>query len=68
MGARTRIRSKTASPLDRVRLTPSERAAAEIYLRQGELFADFIVGAIAAVRSAVHGISRGLRGETKYIN
>ena len=66
MGARTRIRSRTASPLDRVRLTPSERVEAEIYMQQGELLADFIVSAIAAVRSAMHGVSRGLRGERKY--
>ena len=52
MGARTRVRSTTARQLDRVRLTPSERAAAEIYLQQGEFFADFIVSAIAAAIAA----------------
>ena len=62
------IRARKSNPLDRVRLTESERLAAQQYMEQGELIADFVLAAIEAVRSVVHGIERGLQGLSKYTN
>ena len=62
----SRIRTRKSNLLDRVRLTESERLAAQQYMEQGELIADFVLAVIAAVRSVMHGIERGLRGQSKY--
>ena len=62
---RTRVKS---DPLDRVRLTDSERAVAQASLEQGERIADVIVGAIAAISSVMQRTERALRGQTKYMN
>ena len=57
----TRTPRKTVDLLERVRITESERRAAREYLRQGELIADFIVAATAAIRHVAHSIERGIR-------
>ena len=60
--AASRNRSrKTKNLLARVRMSEREREDAEIYLMQGELIADFVLGAVSAVRAAVGGIARGFR-------
>ena len=53
--------ARTSAALARIRLTHSERLAAEDALEKGELFADLIIGATAAISHAAHGVRRGLR-------
>ena len=57
----TTTERSTADALARVQITETERRAAEHYMELGERIADFIVGAVAAVRSVMQGVERGLR-------
>jgi hypothetical protein len=52
-------------PLERVRMTESERRAAEVYLAQGEAVADFIISMGAGIRLLVHRVERGIRTRTR---
>lgn len=61
MGASTKNRARFINPLDRVRMSESERRAAKAYLAQGEAVADFIMGVIAALRFVIRGVERGVR-------
>jgi len=54
-------RSRIVVALARVQLTETERRAAEDALEKGELIADLIIGAAAAIRTALQGIERGFR-------
>ncbi len=47
MGISARNSSRMFEPLERVRMTESERRAAEVYLAQGEAVADFIIRVFA---------------------
>ncbi len=56
-----RNRSRNGDLLARVRLTESQRLAAQESLEQGERIAELILAAIAAIRSFGHGFERSLR-------
>ena len=56
-----RNRSRNSELLARVRLTESQRLAAQESMRQGERIAELILAVIAAIRSFGHGFERSLR-------
>lgn len=56
---------KLFEPLDRVRMTESERRTAEAYLAQGEAVADFIMSMGAGIRFLVRRVERGVRIRTR---
>ena len=47
--------------LDQIRMTEPEREAAKAYLQQGEIVADLVIQAYAAMRSVAPLVERGLR-------
>jgi hypothetical protein len=56
-----RNRSRNGDLLARVRLTESQRLAAQAAMQQGERITGLIFAAVAAIRSAGHGLERGFR-------
>ena len=59
------VKLKGGNPLDHVRMTDSERTAAQAALERGERIAGFIVEAMTAIRFGVHALERGVRALTR---
>lgn len=62
------IRRRKVKLLDQVRLTERQRLAAQQCMARAESIADFLLSAIAAVRSVMHGIGRGARRPSRNAN
>ncbi len=65
MSATAMRQSKVVDPLIGMRLSECERQAARAHLRQGERIADFMIAAIAAMRSVVRGVARAFQAMTR---
>jgi len=61
MRAHSDCRSRNTDLLARVRLTESQRLAAQASMEQGERIAELILAAVAAIRSAGTSLERSLR-------
>jgi len=61
MKATVKRQSEVADPLTGIRMSECERQAAKAHLRQGERIADFLIVAIAAVRSMTRFAARAFQ-------
>jgi hypothetical protein len=65
MGTSAKLSTGSSSPFDRVRMTDSERTAAQLSLEQGERIASFIVDATAAISFLLRTVEGGVRVLTR---
>ena len=64
----TPYRCSIAAKLAELPITPAEREAAELALRQGAFIANLLLRVITILRAATARIGRGFRGRTRVLD